>query len=197
MPTPITPSSSLSPEQLTQQWFERVVLGLNLCPFAHKPARENTIRFITSETTEEHALLERVRQEAQHLEDTSPSVCETTVIVVTQLLGDFYDYQFFISEAERMLQQNGWHNDIQIASFHPNYCFAYTEPSDASNLTNRSPYPLIHLLREASVTDALKNVDNPEEIPKNNIERMEGLSEKEKTALFFYLGKNKTNKPMR
>ncbi|MGS2718535.1 DUF1415 domain-containing protein [Eionea flava] len=187
MPAPIPPPSALSPEQLTQQWFERIVLGLNLCPFAHKPAREKTIRFIACDATTESELLKKVKQETQYLETTPPSVCETTVIIVTQLLSDFYDYQFFISEAERTLQQNNWHNDFQIASFHPDYCFAHTEPSDASNLTNRSPYPLIHLLREASVTTALKHVDNPEEIPKNNIEKIEGLKKEERDALFFYI----------
>jgi hypothetical protein len=194
MQTPPTPpsstpvSSTQSPfEQRTKRWFEQVVLGLNLCPFAHKPARDNTIRFTVCDTNDEALLLGTVLDEIQLLANISEAECETTVMIVPHLLGDFYDYQFFLSEAERKLKQENWTETFQLASFHPDYCFAQTAPEDASNLTNRSPYPLIHILREASLTAILQNVNKPEDIPQLNIERMESLSEEEKRALFFYL----------
>ena len=186
-------TSQLSPEQLTRFWFESVVLGLNLCPFAHKPARENTIRFIVCETNNEDVLLEKTIAEIQLLADTAIDECETTVIIVPNLLKDFYDYQFFLSEAERKLKQEGWKGTFQLASFHPNYCFAGATLDEPSNLTNRSPYPLIHILREASLTAVLENVDSPEDIPQRNMERMEELGEEEKADLFFYL--EETKKP--
>jgi hypothetical protein len=181
------PTNLLSPAQLTQLWFEKVVLGLNLCPFAHKPARDNTIRFTVCDTYNESVLLEKTITELQLLTDTAANKCETTIIIAPNVLGDFYDYQFFLLEAERKLTQEGWKGILQLASFHPNYCFAGAEPDDTSNLTNRSPYPLIHILREASLTAALENVDNPEDIPQQNVERMEGLSDEEKEKMFFYL----------
>ena len=186
-------TSQLSPEQLTRFWFESVVLGLNLCPFAHKPARENTIRFIVCETNNEDVLLEKTIAEIQLLADTAIDKCETTVIIVPNLLKDFYDYQFFLSEAERKLKQEGWKGTFQLASFHPNYCFAGATLDEPSNLTNRSPFPLIHILREASLTAVLENVDSPEDIPQRNMERMEELGEEEKADLFFYL--EETKKP--
>ena len=108
-------------------------------------------------------------------------------MIVPNLLKDFYDYQFFLSEAERKLKQEGWKGTFQLASFHPNYCFAGATLDEPSNLTNRSPLPLIHILREASLTTVLENVDSPEDIPQRNMERMEELNEEEKANLFFYL----------
>jgi hypothetical protein len=184
---PNQPKATMSPEQLTRLWFESVVLGLNLCPFAHKPARDNTIRFTVYDTNDESVLLEKTLEEIQRLADTAINECETTVIIAPNILGDFYDYQFFLSEVERKLKHDGWKGTFQLASFHPNYCFAGTTLEEPSNLTNRSPYPLIHILREASLTAALENVDKPDDIPQRNMERMKGLSEEEKGKLFFYL----------
>ena len=184
---PAQPRTEVSPEKLTRRWFESVVLGLNLCPFAHKPARDNTIRFTVCDTNDEGALLEKILEEIKLLADTAINKCETTVIIAPNLLDDFYDYQFFLSEAERKLKHEGWKGTFQLASFHPNYCFAGTTLEEPSNLTNRSPYPLIHILREASLTAVLENVDKPDDIPQRNMERMENLNEEEKARLFFYL----------
>lgn len=171
----------------TQQWFDSVVLGLNLCPFAHRPARQQLIRFVVSTAENDNVLLEECVKEIDYLHNTPASECETTLIITPHLLSDFYDYQFFFSEAERKLQQDNWEGVFQLASFHPDYCFAGSEPDDASNLTNRSPFPIIHILREDSLTAVLDHVDNPEDIPEVNIKRMEALSDKEKERLFFYL----------
>jgi hypothetical protein len=178
-----------TPEQLTQQWFEQVVLGLNLCPFAHRPARAQQIRFSCSTSRREEALLAQLIKEIHHLEQTPSDECETTLFIVPMALADFYDYQFFLGEANRKLKQHQWQGVFQLASFHPHYCFAGAEPNDASNLTNRSPYPIIHILRESSLTDTLEKVDNPDDIPRVNIEKMQSLSLSEKHALFPYLKK--------
>lgn len=175
------------PLQAVQQWFENVVLGLNLCPFAHRPARAQQIKFVVCESGDETALMASVIREMENLENTTAQEWETTLVITPHLLGDFYDYQFFLDEANRKLKYHHWQGVFQLASFHPHYCFAGVEPDDASNLTNRSPYPIIHILRESSLSDVLAQVENPDEIPHANMQRMDDLSPSEKTALFPYL----------
>ena len=171
----------------TQQWFEKVVLGLNLCPFAHRPARLQRIVFSVSEATTEEKLMVALLDEITALENTAVEERETSLLIIPHALDDFYDYQFFLEEANRQLKNNHWLGIFQLASFHPDYCFAGAESDDPSNLTNRSPYPIIHILRESSLTDVLENVDSPEDIPQANVERMEALSDAEIDDLFPYL----------
>lgn len=171
----------------TQQWFEKVVLGLNLCPFAHRPARLQRIVFSVSEATTEAELMAALLAEITALENASIKERETSLFIIPHALSDFYDYQFFLEEANRQLKNNHWQGIFQLASFHPNYCFAGAESNDPSNLTNRSPYPIVHILRESSLTEVLENMDSPEDIPQANIEKMEALSDTEIEALFPYL----------
>jgi len=176
-----------SPLEQTQQWFEKVVLGLNLCPFAHRPARQQQIHFTVSDSVTEAALQQELLQEVQHLANIPVGQRETTLLIVPVLLCDFYDYQFFMEEANRLLKREQWQGVFQLASFHPNYCFAGSAPEDDANLTNRSPFPLIHLLRESSLSEVLEQVQHPHEIPENNIQRVCALSAEEKQQLFPYL----------
>jgi len=171
----------------TKHWFNNVVLGLNLCPFAHHPARKQLIRFHQSECRDEDSLLNELMAEIDYLAKTPASECETTLLIVPHVLMDFYDYQFFIEEANRYLKREQWLGIFQLASFHPDYCFTGSEPQEASNLTNRSPYPIIHILREQSLSHVLEQVSHPEEIPQTNINTMETLCDNEKRKLFFYL----------
>jgi len=182
-----TPSNSTKVELLTRQWFEQVVLGLNLCPFAHQPSRQNTIRFKVCEHIDEETLIKCVIDEIGLLEKTDISQCETTLIIIPNLLTDFYDYQFFLSETNRLLKRHQWQGVFQLASFHPNYCFAGSDVDDSSNLTNRSPYPIIHILREDSLTQAVEKFPNTENIPQENIETMKKLDQNQKAQLFPYL----------
>ncbi len=180
-------SHSLTPLQATQHWFDTVVLGLNLCPFAHRPARKKQIHFAVSEAVDEDSLMTHLLDEIRELEQCNATQRETTLVITPRLLKDFYDYQFFLSEAQRQLKNHGWVGVFQLASFHPEYCFAGSQPEDLSNLTNRAPFPIIHILREESLTEILENVDNSDEIPANNIVRINKLSTEEREALFFYL----------
>jgi hypothetical protein len=177
-------------ERATRKWFEQVVLGLNLCPFAHRPARQQQIRFTTSLADNEQELLQDVIREIQLLENTPVVVYETTLVITPKLLKDFYDYQFFLEEANYQLKQYQWQGVFQIASFHPNYCFAGNHPDDPANLTNRSPYPVLHILREASLTDILSQVEAPDSIPIRNIKRVTSLSENEIARLFPHINNN-------
>ena len=171
-------------------WLNDVVIGLNLCPFAAKPMRNRQIKTFVSHAKTEEALLQDILEQLLELESTSSETIDTTLVVVPNMLSDFYDYNLFIDWIEALLRQQNWQGIFQLATFHPNYCFGGTEPEDAENLTNRSPYPIFHLLREDSMEKVLKHYPDPESIPDKNIERVESLSENEKQQLFPYLYKS-------
>ena len=159
----------------TQGWVEKVVVGLNLCPFAAKPHRFGLIRYVVEEGSTTEELSAALLQEARHLLGSSPKAIETTLIIHPNVLLDFLDYNDYLGEAEDLMHEQAWDGLLQLASFHPDYQFAGTAPDEASNYTNRSPYPMLHLLREDSLERALAEYENPESIPERNIERMQAL----------------------
>lgn len=169
------------------QWLDDVVIGLNLCPFAALPRRQGRVRICVSHARDEEALLEDMQRELERLSDTPVEELETTVIAIADLFEDFDDYNQFFDLVDLWLERFGWVGDMQVASFHPNYQFADTEPDDAGNLTNRSPWPLLHLIREDSLEAALENFPDPDGIPERNIRRMETLTAEERRRLFPYL----------
>ncbi|GLT16481.1 hypothetical protein GCM10007938_02570 [Vibrio zhanjiangensis] len=173
--------------QQVNQWLNDVVIGLNLCPFAAKPQRNNQIKIFISEASDEQRLLEDILTQLMELEQKTAEQLETTLVVVPNMLADFDDYNLFIDWVEALIRQQNWQGVFQLATFHPDYCFAGTEPHDAENLTNRSPYPIFHLIREDSMEKVLKHYPNPESIPETNITRVESLSPEEKRSLFPYL----------
>ncbi|MCP5325344.1 MAG: DUF1415 domain-containing protein [Oceanospirillaceae bacterium] len=170
-----------------QRWLEEVVIGLNLCPFAAKPNRQKVIRIEVCNATSHSDLSAVLLHELALLSNTPAAILETTLLVLPEMLQDFYEYNDYLDVAERVLRKAGYEGELQIASFHPDYCFAGTEPDDAENLTNRSPYPILHLIREESLEDVLARYPDPESIPENNIRRVEALSPEEKRRLFPYL----------
>ena len=174
-------------ESAVRQWLDSVVIGLNLCPFAGKPVRERRMRICVSEAGDELELLTELQFELRKLDETPPAQLETTIIAIPQLLADFADYNDFLDQVDALLEQFEWVGDYQVASFHPLYQFAGTMPGDAENLTNRAPYPLLHLLREDSVEAALDSHPDPDGIPENNIRRMRELSAEQRRQLFGYL----------
>ena len=174
-------------EQEVQQWLEDVVIGLNLCPFAAKPNRNKQIKIFVSEATTEEVLLEDVLQELMNLDSKTAEELETTLDAIPNMLQDFMDYNFFLDWVDALIKQQEWEGIYQIATFHPDYCFGGAEPEDDENLTNRSPYPVLHLIREESMEKVLKHYPNPEAIPDTNIARVEALSPEERRKLFPYL----------
>ena len=170
-----------------EQWLNDVVIGLNLCPFAAKPQRNKQIRIFVSEASQEEALLEDILLQLIELSNTEPEKLETTLVVVPNMLQDFWDYNFFIDWVEGLIKQQDWEGIFQVATFHPDYCFGGAEPEDDENLTNRSPYPVFHLIREESMEKVLKHYPDPESIPDTNIARVSALSEEERQKLFPYL----------
>ncbi|PSV38045.1 DUF1415 domain-containing protein [Photobacterium sp. GB-210] len=176
-------------EQSVQQWLNDVVIGLNLCPFAAKPQRNKQIKVHVSNDKTENDLLESIYLQLKELDETPPQELETTLVVAPYLLEDFEDYNQFLDLVEGLIVQLGKSGIYQIASFHPDYCFYGTEPEDAENLTNRSPYPIFHLIREESMEKVLKHYPDPEAIPERNIDCVENLTPEQIKQLFPYLKK--------
>lgn len=180
-------SVNVDAAQLTHQWLEQVVIGLGLCPFAAQPMLENRVRIQVADCEDEVDLLETLHEELSLLDKQPAITLETTLLVVPNMLLDFSDYNQFLDKADALLTQFDWEGKYQVASFHPQYCFADVAPTAAENLTNRAPFPTFHLIREDSLTKALAHVTQPEEIPVQNIQRMNALSDNEKQNLFPWL----------
>lgn len=159
----------------TQKWLEKAVIGLNLCPFAKAVHIKNQIRYVVSDATSPEALLETLMDEMQYLSDADPEQVDTTLIIHPQVLNQFEDYNEFLDVADAALEDMRLDGELQVASFHPDYQFADTEQNDIENYTNRSPYPTLHLLREASVDRAVAAFPEAEDIFEKNIETMEKL----------------------
>lgn len=167
--------STDDPIAVTRRWLERAVIGLNLCPFAKAVTARQQVRFVLSEATTPDALLEELGAELMLLQQADPEQVDTTLIIHPQVLGDFLDYNDFLELADALVAELDLEGELQVASFHPEYQFAGTDPDDVGNCTNRSPYPTLHLLREASVERAVAAYPDPDVIVERNIETLEKL----------------------
>ncbi|MFT3897769.1 MAG: DUF1415 domain-containing protein [Thermomonas sp.] len=158
-----------------RRWLERAVIGLNLCPFAKAVYAKRQVRIVVSDATTERALLEQLGEEMALLRDTPAQEIDTTLLVHPRVLQDFLDYNDFLDDADALLEAMELGGVLQVASFHPHYQFADTEPDDAGNLTNRAPWPILHLLREDSVDRAVAAYPEPDAIVERNIATMREL----------------------
>jgi hypothetical protein len=161
--------------ETTRRWISQVVIGLNLCPFARRVFQGNLIRYVVSKATREDELLRDLDAEFQDLVRTPNTEIETTVLIHPLVLGNFLNFNDFLATADRLISDLRLRGVIQIASFHPDYQFEGTEPRDVENYTNRSPYPMLHLLREDSITKVAGEEDELLEIPQRNIKLLKSL----------------------
>lgn len=159
----------------TRHWVERAVIGLNLCPFAKAVERRGQVRYVVSQVETEEQLLADLRAELNHLAATPADVTDNTLLIHPGVLRDFFAFQLFLPRAETAVRKAGLEGVFQVASFHPDYQFADTEPDDLGNLTNRAPYPTLHLLREASITQAVSDLPAAETIYERNIATLNEL----------------------
>ena len=155
--------------------MEKSVIGLNLCPFAESVYRADRVRFRVSEQRSASLLLEELRSELTALQAADPVHCETTLLIHPWVLTDFIEYNNFLEVCESTVSELGLEGELQVASFHPQYRFAGTESEDIENYTNRSPYPMLHLLREASIDRAVAAVPDTDEIYRRNIRTLRNL----------------------
>ena len=159
----------------TALWVDKVVIGLNLCPFAKAVRAKGQIRYVVSQADTSEGLLEDVERELLALAAADPELVDTTILIHPRVLADFRDSNDFVHEAEARLSELELDGELQIASFHPNYCFADASADDPANCTNRSPYPMLHFLREASITRALASFPDPSSIYERNVQTLRGM----------------------
>lgn len=154
----------------TEKWLQNVVIQHNLCPFAKREWDLGRVRLEVIDSVSIEAGLQKLISECRLLDNDLQ--IETTLLIFSQSLKNFEDYLDFLAMAEDLLVLQGYEGIYQLASFHPAYCFEGLSHDDPANYTNRSPYPMLHLLRETSLEKALQQYPNPESIPKRNVALM-------------------------
>jgi hypothetical protein len=169
---PITESEIISAVRI---WLEQAVIGLNLCPFAKSVYIRNRVRLIVSDATTPEALADDLMTELSTLNAADPKQIDTTLLIHPHVLQDFTEYNDFLGVADAILDEMGLTAELQVASFHPDYQFAGTGADDITNYTNRSPFPILHLLRESSIEAAIATYPDTDEIYRNNMETLRRL----------------------
>ena len=159
----------------TRAWVDRAVIGLNLCPFAKAPQAKGLVRYVLTDAADTEALFTALCDELQTLAAAEPEAIETTLLVHPKVLIEFEDYNDFLDMADAAVDVLGLAGEFQIASFHPHYRFDGTSEDDLSNATNRSPYPMLQLLREHSVSAAVEAFADPAHIYERNVATLESL----------------------
>ncbi len=159
----------------TQHWLEVAVIGLNLCPFAKAVHVKRQIRYAVTAAVTGEALRAELQRELELLHQAQPDAIETTLLIHPLAMTDFLEFHFFLREADALLRKLGLEGTLQIASFHPAFEFGGNAPDDVENCTNRSPHPMLHLLREASVDRAVAAFPDASTIYERNIETLRHL----------------------
>ncbi len=175
------PHRALTPEQErtviedTQKWLLQAVVGLNLCPFAKAVVVKDMLRYHVCASTEPADMLAMLREELQHLAEADPDKLDTTLLIAPLALPDFLDFNDFLADCDEVLMDLELDGVLQVADFHPRYQFGGTDADDISNHTNRTPYPTLHLLREASIDKAVESYPDASRIFERNIEVLNKL----------------------
>jgi hypothetical protein len=154
-------------------WVEGTVVALNLCPFAAVPVEAGRIRYVVCPASDMDGIYRAILSEFETMLKRQDA--EASLLIVPAGLECFDDYLELLEVAEEVIPEAGLEGEFQLASFHPNYRFAGSDESDPANYTNRSPYPMFHFIREASLAEALKHYPEPELIPQRNIELLQEM----------------------
>lgn len=178
-PTPCDQVNDKVVVEHTRRWISAFVIGLGLCPFARQVFDAGRIRYAISHAHDKNTLTNDLHSELQLLLASPSTLIETTLLIHPHVLGDFLDYNDFLDVVDQLLEKLRLSSTIQVASFHPQYRFAGTESDAVENYTNRSPYPMLHLLREVSVTEVVDASAEVLTIPQRNIETMRDLGQEQ------------------
>lgn len=165
-------SGHRDPATTTLNWVRQFVVGLNLCPFAAPVLRQQGLKIVVCEAVDSKELIAAVLEQLDWLQQQDEGSVATSLLVFSRTLTAFDDYWQFVGVAEQLLADAGLEGVIQIASFHPDYCFAGVDPDDVSHFSNRSPFPMLHFIREAHLSRVLDTVSDPDSIPDANIRRL-------------------------
>ena len=167
----------------TRRWLEQMVVGLNLCPFAHSVIAQGQVYYAICDATTDAQLKQFYANELQRLLGAPENDVSTSLLMFSQGLEVFDDYLNLLDWFQKLLEQAELTEHVQLASFHPQYQFEGVAANDLSHFTNRSPYPTIHLLRQDQMTQALAHVLDPEKIYLENIKTLNKLGRQQVEAL--------------
>ncbi|MGQ3891916.1 DUF1415 domain-containing protein [Legionella sp. CNM-4043-24] len=168
-------------EQETMNWIRSFVMEYNICPFASRVVEQGSLQIVVMHETESAAAQDALMRAFQQLDEQAE--IETMLLVMPSFLSDFFDYLDFVADAEDRMQELGYEGVYQLATFHPQYCFAGVDSEDVTNYTNRSPYPMLHLLREDSLDKAIDYYGDTDSIPEHNMETLRKLGLRKVQAL--------------
>ena len=171
----LTPDQERTAIEDTQKWLLEAVVGLNLCPFAKAVVVKDMVRYRVCASAEPADVLAMLREELQHLAEADPDTLDTTLLIAPNALPDFLDFNDFLADCEDVLMDLELDGVLQVADFHPRYQFGGTDDDDIENFTNRTPYPMLHLLREASIDKAVEAYPDASLIFERNIEVLNKL----------------------
>jgi len=179
----LTPDQERTAIEDTQKWLLEAVVGLNLCPFAKSVVVKDMVRYRVCASDKPADLLAMLREELQHLAEADPDKLDTTLLIAPNALPDFLDFNDFLADCDDVLMDLELDGVLQVADFHPHYQFGGTEVDDIENFTNRTPYPTLHLLREASIDKAVEAYPDASLIFERNIEVLNKLGHEGWTKL--------------
>ncbi len=165
----------MSPEERVKRWLDEAIIGLDLCPFAAKAKRQGGVRIAIFKVDDPMHAVHHTLHEARALLESAEARVRTTLVTLTQGLEDFEVYLDVVATVEDALFDVGAEGVLQVATFHPDYTFEGEDPEGISHFTNRAPYPILHLLREQDVSEAVDRHPNPQNIPHANIARLHDL----------------------
>lgn len=151
----------------TKKWISNVVADCNFCPFVAVELKRDTIHYEVTDSNDKEECLQAFLKECVRLDEDDKIV--TSLLIFSTGFDQFDDYLDLVELAEALLEENNYEGVYQVASFHPQYIFGGAPVNDAANYTNRSIYPMLHLLREEQIEKALEKYADPENIPDNNM----------------------------
>lgn len=174
---------------LSKYWLENIIIGLDLCPFARIPFKKGLIRLVVCEDMDEDDQMSFYLDELEELNEAGPEEISTTVIVYPHGPKSFPEFNDLVGDLEGMLEEANLGREFQLVLFHPEFVFEGEDPQARSNLVNRSPFPVLQILRSDEINRALKNPKDGEIISFNNEEMLNQLSDEKIDELFYYLKK--------
>lgn len=172
---------------LSQYWLEKIVIGLDLCPFARIPFEKKLIRLVECRSHQEAEHFQFFFEELELLNETSNTLLSTTILVFPNASNNFHAFNDFAGEIESVLDKENLNSFFQIVVFHPKFIFENTQDEDVENLVNRSPFPAIHILRTEDMNNALKDLEKAKAISLQNESKLKQMSPEKRKELFYYL----------
>ncbi|WP_085900529.1 DUF1415 domain-containing protein [Kiloniella majae] len=163
---------------LTKLWVDAMVIGQNLCPFAASERNRGAIRYVIVDAQEVSTAMGGFLNELLFLQQSSEDEVSTSLVIFPEGFEDFEIFLDLLEVAEDALVQSGVEGLFQLASFHPDYQFTGLSRDDITNWTNRSPFPVLHIIREGQMGRVLDSYKSPDEIPERNIDLMKKLGVK-------------------